>query len=457
MQSYSYDPSMISYYQEKKPPNIHPEMNQINSYQNNIAAIKTEPSVQLSKSQLAHLRESPEARSRRLKRNAERMREKRAKESYEEYRIRLEKNALANRIRRQRENNNDKAIRQVRDAARQRLKRAMETPEERALRLEKLAERMRTVRQTETPDKKAERLAKSAQRARERLLRETSEERRIRLAKGSEYARRVRSSKSKSSSMSDISDTTLSDSIDQKPISTKTESIGSAENSMLNHSFENHQQITYQQPQIYHQQQQVITIPTVSRNGAINLHQQQQTPRLPQNHQYLSSMQLSIPPNYSYPSAVNSNYTMPPVDMNNINFLIHQQNHAAINIPQYHTMLSTQGVHQKETLHKPKAVPNSVIQQVPSSSSSFANFSEHKSRGRPRKATETSELPKMEFVLDNNVKVSVMDDKKSRNRPYETEQQRAERLRKTAEASRIRRKNETEEQRARRLYDLKVK
>lgn len=38
----------------------------------------------LSKSQMIHLRESPQARARRLARNAERMREKRAKENFDE-------------------------------------------------------------------------------------------------------------------------------------------------------------------------------------------------------------------------------------------------------------------------------------------------------------------------------------------------------------------------------------
>ena len=51
--------------------------------------IYTEPETasntyNLSKSQMIHLRESPQARERRLARNAERMREKRAKENFDE-------------------------------------------------------------------------------------------------------------------------------------------------------------------------------------------------------------------------------------------------------------------------------------------------------------------------------------------------------------------------------------
>lgn len=104
-----------------------------------------------------HIYESPEARARRLARNAERMRERRANESEEEYRIRREKMAAANRHRRMMENEIDKAVRHLKDAARQRLRRAMETTEQRAKRLEKLAERSRISRMNETPEQKAER------------------------------------------------------------------------------------------------------------------------------------------------------------------------------------------------------------------------------------------------------------------------------------------------------------
>jgi hypothetical protein len=159
--------------------------------------------LNLSKSKLAHLRESPAARERRLARNAERMREKRSNESSEEYRIRLQKNALNNKMKRQGESPTEKAERQVRDAARQRMRRAMETSEQRAMRLYKLAERMRVVRRNESPEKKAERQSKAAVAARERLQRETSEERRVRLLKNSQYARRIRDSKSKGSSISE--------------------------------------------------------------------------------------------------------------------------------------------------------------------------------------------------------------------------------------------------------------
>lgn len=104
-----------------------------------------------------HIYESPEARARRLARNAERMRERRSNETEEEYRIRREKMAAANRQRRLSENELEKAMRHLRDAARQRLRRAMESPEQRATRLEKLAERSRISRMNETPEQKAER------------------------------------------------------------------------------------------------------------------------------------------------------------------------------------------------------------------------------------------------------------------------------------------------------------
>lgn len=143
--------------------------------------------------------ESPEARARRLARNAARMRQKRASESYEEYKIRLAKNAEANRLKRQMESEMERAMRQVKDAARQRLRRAMESPEQRSSRLAKLAERMRMVRANESPDQRADRLKRSAARARERLSRESSEERRDRLHKRAEYARRMRATNSSGS------------------------------------------------------------------------------------------------------------------------------------------------------------------------------------------------------------------------------------------------------------------
>jgi hypothetical protein len=206
MQNFNYDLSVAHFFEDKKPfiANNHADMNNYHSnYEVDNILLKTEPQHQLSKSQLAHLRESPAARQRRLQRNAERMREKRAHESDEERRKRLDKNALNNRRKRMMESTHEKAIRQVRDAARQRLRRAMETNEQRESRLRKLAERMRTVRRNESPDKRKERLTKAAQRARERLQRESSHERKVRLQKGAEYARRVRKPKRKNTENSD--------------------------------------------------------------------------------------------------------------------------------------------------------------------------------------------------------------------------------------------------------------
>uniref|UniRef100_A0A8W7PUT6 STPR domain-containing protein n=1 Tax=Anopheles coluzzii TaxID=1518534 RepID=A0A8W7PUT6_ANOCL len=186
----------------------------------------------LSKSQRRFLHESPEARAKRLARNAERMRQKRAAESEDEYRkrmaqnaermrkrraaeseeeyrnrmhrnaenkyseeyqIRLAKNAERNRLRRQNETDLERSIRRARSAARERLRRAMETPEQRAVRLAKLAERMRIARANETPEQRALRLAKNAAKAKERLLNETPEQWIERKRKKAEYARQKRS------------------------------------------------------------------------------------------------------------------------------------------------------------------------------------------------------------------------------------------------------------------------
>uniref|UniRef100_A0A4Y0BR38 STPR domain-containing protein n=1 Tax=Anopheles funestus TaxID=62324 RepID=A0A4Y0BR38_ANOFN len=185
----------------------------------------------LTKSQRRFLHESPEARAKRLARNAERMRQKRAAESEEEYRkrmaqnaermrkkraaeteeeyrnrmqrnaecksgeeyqIRLAKNAERNRMRRQNETDLERSIRRARSAARERLRRAMETPEQRAIRLAKLAERMRISRANETPQQRALRLAKNAAKAKERLLNETPEQWIERKRKKAEYARQKR-------------------------------------------------------------------------------------------------------------------------------------------------------------------------------------------------------------------------------------------------------------------------
>uniref|UniRef100_A0A182LXM1 STPR domain-containing protein n=1 Tax=Anopheles culicifacies TaxID=139723 RepID=A0A182LXM1_9DIPT len=185
----------------------------------------------LTKSQRRFLHESPEARAKRLARNAERMRQKRAAESEEEYRkrmaqnaermrkkraaeteeeyrnrmqrnaesksgeeyqIRLAKNAERNRLRRQNETDLERNLRRARSAARERLRRAMESPEQRAIRLAKLAERMRISRANETPQQRALRLAKNAAKAKERLLNETPEQWIERKRKKAEYARQKR-------------------------------------------------------------------------------------------------------------------------------------------------------------------------------------------------------------------------------------------------------------------------
>lgn len=118
---------------------------------------------ELSNSQMKVRRESPQARERRLIRNAERMRERRAVESIEERRERLDKNALNNRLRRLRESPTDKVHRQVRDATRQRVRRSMESEEERDDRLKKLADKMREVRKSETPELKFKATVKAQQ------------------------------------------------------------------------------------------------------------------------------------------------------------------------------------------------------------------------------------------------------------------------------------------------------
>lgn len=145
------------------------------------------------------LGESEAARAKRLAKNAERMRQKRANETYEEYKIRLAKNAEANRRRRANETEAERALRHMRNAMRQRLRRAMETPEQKAIRKARLAQRMREIRANETPEQRKIRLEKGAARARHKFLTESSEERAERNRKKAEYARAFRSTKGKNS------------------------------------------------------------------------------------------------------------------------------------------------------------------------------------------------------------------------------------------------------------------
>ncbi|XP_055544481.1 uncharacterized protein C05D11.13-like isoform X2 [Wyeomyia smithii] len=97
----------------------------------------------LTKAQRRMLGESEAARVKRLAKNAERMRQKRASETFDEYKLRLAKNAESNRKRRQNETETERSLRHMRNAMRQRLRRAMETPEQKEIRKARLAQRMR--------------------------------------------------------------------------------------------------------------------------------------------------------------------------------------------------------------------------------------------------------------------------------------------------------------------------
>jgi hypothetical protein len=375
MEGFTYDPSMDQSYSDDKKAL---EEGQVFYEEIDVSL--------MSKSQLAHLRESPAARERRLARNAERMREKRAAETYDEYRRRLDKNALNNRTKRQRESPKEKAVRQVRDAARQRLRRAMEDSNQRSERLRKLAERMRHVRKNESPEKKAERLARAAQRARERLQNETEEDRRIRLQKSSDYARRMRSSKSQSISECDSS---LTD-YEQKSMAVTYDN----ENSVLEGDM--------YQPQGYQ-----LTIPLVKTEKIIN-----NIPRV-------SQQQF-----FSVPSGFYVNNFHQPNEQN----VVIQPVMTTLNIPQYHTQQRVIKVEQEL--------------QIPYEEE--ADYLEN-----------NNNCP--EKMVEQLVTVEIIDVPTLPKRIKESDEQRLERLRVTAEKSRIRRQNETPEQREKRLHDLKTR
>jgi len=395
MQNYSYEQSSAEQYNEDKKMFWNANPYQLNFELKREAPTPIDSNFQnLSRSQLAHLRESPAARARRLARNAERMREKRSRENNNERRRRLDKNALNNRLKRINESPTEKAIRQVRDAARQRLRRAMESPEQRESRLRKLAERMRMVRKMESPDRKADRLTKAAQRARDRLQRETSEERRIRLQKGSEYARRVRSKRSttRSSSAADISDNSNQNTINSlysSPSHDKILKIPQQQQQQQQHH--HHQNINF-----YDSAMQANNYNFVNFNNSISA--------LAFNHNDPSSV----------PQAVNNSII-------------------TLNIPHYHTVFSSQPPPQTKNFNpniiKEEIYPK-IIQCDPNQSKSHHH--------NLIKSLETS----------NNDNYS---------KSNETESDRQEKLRKSAELSRLRRNNETPEQRSKRLNDLKMR
>ncbi|KAG5680379.1 hypothetical protein PVAND_009888 [Polypedilum vanderplanki] len=408
MQNYTYDNSSTEHYIEDKKIFAW----NTNPYQLNFELKRETPSTpnyqeqNLTRSQLAHLRESPAAREHRLARNAERMREKRARESDEERRRRLDKNALNNRLKRLNESPTEKAIRQVRDAARQRLRRAMESQEQRDTRLRKLAERMRQVRRNESPDKKAERLSKAAQRARDRLQRETSEERRQRLQKGSEYARRVRSKKSTTGS-SLSNDTTTSDTSDHNLSSSNLGQIYHNPTNSLKIPQHQHNQNNHHMQNIYDNSPAAAAAVVASGNyNFVNFNNSLSA--LAFNHTDASS------------STAASSLTQP---VNNS--LI------TLNIPHYHTVFSQ--THQNKIPFNTTAIKDEFYPKI-------------------NQCDNMNQLKHHHNAFQNHV---IKTENNLSNKPNEQDQQRLERLRKTAEMSRLRRNNETPEQRTKRLNDLK--
>lgn len=426
MEGYTYEASMDQNYSDDKK---HLDGDQEYYLENNALS---STAFQMSKSQLAHLRESPAAKERRLARNAERMREKRAAESFDEYRIRLNKNALNNRVKRQKESTTEKTLRQVRDAARQRMRRAMEDPVQRAERLQKLAERMRVVRRNESPDKKVQRLVRAAQRARERLQNETEQERKNRLQKSSEYARRIRSSKSHSNSISEC-DSSLTD-YDQKPITAnKVEAFNNnSAHANQNCVVQNNHQVIYQhqQPQVF-QQQQIITIPSVRTEKIIN-----NIPKMnPQPPHYVQSVQFALPPGYTYSN--NYQTVVREQHQNETNNMTMQHAGTTLNIPQYHHTLI------------PFQNPQKIIQP--------GNIKIENEPNIPFQDDFCQNNDVSGKMIERLVKVEIIDVPKIPKRFKESEDQRRERLRVTAEKSRIRRQHENSEQREKRLNDLKTR
>ena len=157
------------------PGNLVQTMPAINTNTINMTSTQPEQLQQPHKKQ-RHIYESPEARARRLARNAQRMRERRANETEMEYRTRLAKMAEAGRLKRRNESEIEKTMRHLKSAARQRMARALESTEHRTVRLAKLAQRSRMARQNETPEQKADRRRKCLEHNRSRIARKKKQQ-----------------------------------------------------------------------------------------------------------------------------------------------------------------------------------------------------------------------------------------------------------------------------------------
>lgn len=421
-----------------------------------------------------HIYESPEARARRLARNAERMRERRSNESEDEYRIRLAKMAAASRLRRQNESDMERTMRHVRDAARQRLRRAMESTDQRSIRLAKLAARAKYMRQNETPDQRSERLRKLAQHHRERYNRQKEAQ------KNGEPLKDSRKTAASSGTF----------------LSSSSSTDGHASTSKVHGAQSSNQTFPVGQA------------PSTSSSGASHVgppaaHQFHEFDQAyPPYHLFRTNAFPELPPHLNPQSraaaaaaaigdATSSGTTATgmyssPGHLTNLQdlsqHLVNQYQHAKIiqqaNAPsaQYSTMCSTNvppiQVPNPQQIYRPSS--GTAAQQISTTSYTTQNQQPGQTpfvRGRPVKIfpsndyrnispslkDEADRQHTLNEMLEAHINNMLTSPKQSRGRPYrgrETNGDRSERLRKMADSRRAQRDKETPDERSARLRDL---
>lgn len=406
------------------------------------------PSVEKIKQR--HIYESPEARARRLARNAERMRERRANESEEEYRIRREKMAAANRHRRMIENDLEKAVRHLKDAARQRLRRAMENPEQRATRLEKLAERSRISRMNETPEQKAERNRKCLESNKLRYQR--------RQAGLIPKAKSRKEKKRAHAAAAAANNATLT--TPQPPSAPSHHPENNMEDKKMPQLFskfdDNHLPLTSSAHSSY--EQLYSTYPNFKTSPFPDL-----PPHIaPNQPKYYGHIQNFVPPQPSqlqyippfHQTQSSSGTINPSSHPNNQTHIIqtpaaaHQQLNTLV---PYNTQIAyTPSVaHQPQIVEQPEVTRGRPIKILPSNN--YQNVA-------PALQQEAMRQHKLNHMLEEQISIIMTTPKQSRGRPTlasdESVQQREERLRKMREARKAHRDSETPEQREMRLKDL---
>lgn len=406
-----------------------------------IDQMTTAPVPSVEKVKQRHIYESPEARARRLARNAERMRERRANESEEEYRIRREKMAAANRHRRMMENDIEKAVRHLKDAARQRLRRAMESSDQRAARLEKLAERSRISRMNETPEQKSERNRKCLESNKLRYQRR--------------QAGLIPKAKSRKEKKKELANAANNTSLSTQPTQQPSHHPEEPDKKM---------------PQLFGKFETINDSHLPVSNSPLSSYDQLYSTYTPFKTSPFPDLPPHIAPNQPKYYGHIQNFVPPQPSQLQYIPPFHQTQTTGVGnpLPTQTHILQTTSTQQQNTL-----VPYSTPLAYTSSSTQPIMIEQPEiTRGRPIKILpsnnyqnvapalqqEAIRQQKLNHMLEEQISIIMTSPKQSRGRPSvgneETDQQREERLRKMREARKAQRDLETPEQREMRLKDL---